>query len=98
MARNFLATQGGQVRSWIAVQVGASDPMKAWRPELFGQTLAALSRQTTTGMSLSAQKKNGSDSPQNDIPESGGTARSATRWERRRYRNLPPCSPSADSC
>ncbi|HMW86894.1 MAG: glycosyltransferase family 9 protein [Nitrospira sp.] len=48
-ARNFLATQGGQVRSWTAVQVGASDPMKAWRPELFGQTLAALSRQTTAG-------------------------------------------------
>jgi hypothetical protein len=31
------------------VQVGASDPMKAWRPELFGQTLAALSRQAQVG-------------------------------------------------
>jgi hypothetical protein len=29
--------------------VGASDAMKAWRPELFGQTLAGLSRQTTVG-------------------------------------------------
>jgi hypothetical protein len=31
------------------VQVGASDAMKAWRPELFGETLASLSRQTDVG-------------------------------------------------
>ncbi len=48
-ARNFLAPHGGQQTSWVAVQVGASDPMKAWRAELFGQTLAALSRQTAVG-------------------------------------------------
>ncbi|ULA59012.1 MAG: hypothetical protein LZF60_80408 [Nitrospira sp.] len=48
-ARSFLASQGKQEQSWIAVQVGASDPMKAWRPELFGQTLAALSRQAPVG-------------------------------------------------
>jgi len=48
-ARTYLATQGGQQKYWVAVQVGASDPMKAWRPELFGQTLAALSRQAPVG-------------------------------------------------
>ncbi|MEP7153977.1 MAG: glycosyltransferase family 9 protein, partial [Nitrospira sp.] len=35
--------------AWVAVQVGASDAMKAWRPELFGQTLASLSRRTKVG-------------------------------------------------
>ena len=48
-ARDFFAPYGGQRMPWTAVQVGASDPMKAWRPELFGQTLAALSRQTPLG-------------------------------------------------
>ncbi len=48
-ARDFLAPHGGEKLSWVAVQVGASDPMKAWRPELFGQTLAALSRQAPIG-------------------------------------------------
>ena len=48
-ARDFLAPHGGEKCSWVAVQVGASDPMKAWRPELFGQTLAALSRQAAVG-------------------------------------------------
>jgi ADP-heptose:LPS heptosyltransferase len=28
----------------VAVQIGASHPLKAWRPELFGRTMAALSR------------------------------------------------------
>lgn len=48
-ARHFLAPHGGHQTSWVAVQVGASDPMKAWRAELFGQTLAALSRQAPVG-------------------------------------------------
>ncbi|HNI68046.1 MAG TPA: hypothetical protein PKV55_08405, partial [Nitrospira sp.] len=48
-ARDFLASHAGAQISWVAVQVGASDPMKAWRPELFGQTLAALSRQAPVG-------------------------------------------------
>ena len=48
-ARDFLASHVGAQISWVAVQVGASDPMKAWRPELFGQTLAALSRQAPVG-------------------------------------------------
>lgn len=29
----------------IAVQIGASEPIKAWRPEYFGRTMATLSRQ-----------------------------------------------------
>jgi ADP-heptose:LPS heptosyltransferase len=48
-ARDFFERHGGQQMPWMAVQVGASDPMKAWRPELFGQTLAVLSRQTRVG-------------------------------------------------
>lgn len=47
--RAFLATQTEQDVPWMAVQVGASDPMKAWRPELFGRTLASLSRQAKVG-------------------------------------------------
>ncbi len=48
-ARDFLAAHGGPHIPWMAVQVGASDPMKAWRPELFGRTLAELSRRTKLG-------------------------------------------------
>ncbi|TKB65722.1 MAG: glycosyltransferase family 9 protein [Nitrospira sp.] len=35
---------------WIAVQAGASDSMKAWRPHLFGLTLARLSQQWHGGI------------------------------------------------
>jgi ADP-heptose:LPS heptosyltransferase len=45
----FLQSQGRTVRQWIAVQAGASDVMKAWRPEYFGQTMARLSRQSGVG-------------------------------------------------
>ncbi len=48
-AREFFAPHGGEQIPWMAVQVGASDAMKAWRPELFGQTLADLSRRTQVG-------------------------------------------------
>ena len=48
-AGEFFAPHGGEQISWVAVQVGASDAMKAWRPELFGQTLASLSRRTKVG-------------------------------------------------
>lgn len=48
-AREFLSPNGGDQIAWVAVQVGASDAMKAWRPELFGQTLASLSRRTKVG-------------------------------------------------
>lgn len=48
-AREFLAPPDGGEIPWVAVQVGASDAMKAWRPELFGQTLACLSRKMNVG-------------------------------------------------
>jgi ADP-heptose:LPS heptosyltransferase len=48
-AREFLLSHAGLRTSWVAVQVGASEAVKAWRPELFGQTLAALSRRTSAG-------------------------------------------------
>jgi ADP-heptose:LPS heptosyltransferase len=35
---------------WIAVQAGASDVMKAWRPQLFGVSLAQLSKQWHGGL------------------------------------------------
>ena len=34
---------------WIAVQIGASDAMKAWRPEYFGLAMAALQRKAPVG-------------------------------------------------
>ena len=48
-AREFLSPHGDRHTSWMAVQVGASDAMKAWRPELFGHTLASLNRQAQVG-------------------------------------------------
>ena len=48
-ADDFLRSQTTTVRQWIAVQVGASDVMKAWRPEYFGRTLAHLSRHPGVG-------------------------------------------------
>lgn len=35
---------------WLAVQAGASDVMKAWRPQLFGLSMAQLSRQWSGGL------------------------------------------------
>ncbi|NGZ95213.1 MAG: hypothetical protein CV089_03600 [Nitrospira sp. WS110] len=37
---------------WIAVQAGASDGMKAWRPHLFGVSLAQLSKQWDGGLAF----------------------------------------------
>ncbi|HSS29409.1 MAG TPA: glycosyltransferase family 9 protein [Nitrospiraceae bacterium] len=51
-ADEFLCSQTTTVRQWIAVQVGASDVMKAWRPEYFGRTLAVLSRHPGLGFVL----------------------------------------------
>jgi ADP-heptose:LPS heptosyltransferase len=45
----FLQSQGQAVRHWIGVQVGASDVMKAWRPEYFGRAMAHLSRHPDVG-------------------------------------------------
>jgi ADP-heptose:LPS heptosyltransferase len=41
-AREFLAAGEQQPKQWVAVQAGASDVMKAWRPQSFGQALARL--------------------------------------------------------
>ncbi len=51
-ADEFLRSQHTAVRQWIAVQIGASDVMKAWRPEYFGRTLAQLSRHSGVGFVL----------------------------------------------
>ncbi len=51
-ADSFLRSQAQTVRHWIAVQVGASDVMKAWRPEYFGRTMAHLSRHPGVGFVL----------------------------------------------
>jgi ADP-heptose:LPS heptosyltransferase len=37
---------------WIAVQAGASDSMKAWRPHLFGLSLAQLCKQWDGGLAF----------------------------------------------
>lgn len=51
-AREFLAGHGSGVNEWIAVQAGASDVMKAWRPGLFGQAIAELHRNWPGGVVL----------------------------------------------
>jgi ADP-heptose:LPS heptosyltransferase len=48
-AEGFLRSPDRTVHQWIAVQAGASDVMKAWRPEYFGQTMARLSRHSDVG-------------------------------------------------
>ena len=48
-ANAFLRPHDPAVRQWIAVQAGASDVMKAWRPEHFGRTMACLSRHPGVG-------------------------------------------------
>ncbi len=51
-ARSFLSEPDNPTQQWIAVQAGASDVMKAWRPEHFGVTLARLSNQWQGGILL----------------------------------------------
>ncbi len=55
-ARIFLH-HSGTPKHWVAVQVGASDPMKAWRPEYFGQLMAHLSTKRNIGFVLIGTKK-----------------------------------------
>lgn len=55
-ARAFLGNSGTP-DMWVAVQVGASDPMKAWRPEYFGQLMAHLSHDRNVGFLLIGTKK-----------------------------------------
>jgi ADP-heptose:LPS heptosyltransferase len=50
-ARTFLR-YSGTPDTWVAVQVGASDPMKAWRSEYFGQLMAHLSHDRNVGFVL----------------------------------------------
>lgn len=47
-ARHVLAGSS----QWMAVQAGASDGMKAWRPHLFGLSLAQLSKQWDGGLAF----------------------------------------------
>ena len=51
-AQRYLFTAAGGTKEWIAVQAGASDIMKAWRPEYFGRTLAHVSSQWAGGFVL----------------------------------------------
>ena len=75
-ARDFLAPHGGEQFTWVAVQVGASDPMKAWRPQLFGQTLAALSRQAPVGYVFigTEEERKAIHLAQTTYRQTGGTA------------------------
>lgn len=76
-ARDFLAPHGGPQIPWMAVQVGASDPMKAWRPELFGRTLAALSRRTEVGYVFigTEEERKAIHIAQTTYRQAGGTGR-----------------------
>lgn len=51
-AKTFLSDPGNPTEEWIAVQAGASDVMKAWRPEHFGAALACLSTRWEGGILL----------------------------------------------
>ena len=47
----------GTPRFWIGVQIGASDPMKAWRPASYGRMMAALGAALPAGFVLIGTKK-----------------------------------------
>jgi ADP-heptose:LPS heptosyltransferase len=49
-ALRFLASEKPEAAQWIAVQAGASDVMKAWRPAHFGAALAALTERWKGGV------------------------------------------------
>jgi ADP-heptose:LPS heptosyltransferase len=49
-ARRYLFSDAPGPTPWIAVQPGASDVMKAWRPQYYGATLARLSEYWTGGI------------------------------------------------
>lgn len=51
-AQRYLSAAAGDTKEWIAVQAGASDVMKAWRPEYFGRTLALVSAGWAGGIVL----------------------------------------------
>ncbi len=43
---------GRPPHGWLAIQIGASEVIKAWRPAYFGQVMADLSRRTPIGFVL----------------------------------------------
>ena len=49
-ARRLLASVQDTQGQWIAVQAGASDVMKAWRPQAFGSALARVSERWKGGI------------------------------------------------
>lgn len=49
-ARRFLSVEAERPAQWIAVQAGASDVMKAWRPQMFGAALARVSERWKGGI------------------------------------------------
>lgn len=49
-ARRFLRATKPEAGDWIAVQAGASEVMKAWRPQHFGAALALLSARWRGGL------------------------------------------------
>ena len=59
-SRTYLR-QAGTPDAWIGIQVGASDPMKAWRPKYFGQVMAWLSQRRQVGFVLIGTKKEEAD-------------------------------------
>lgn len=71
-AGRFLSSPGGSDNKWIAVQAGASDVMKAWRPQHFGLTLARFSKHWNGGILFI-----GSSSEQDTIAHVIGTYREA---------------------
>ncbi|MCA9472039.1 MAG: glycosyltransferase family 9 protein [Nitrospirales bacterium] len=54
---NALLASCGKPSAWIAVQIGASDVMKAWRPGYFGQAMALMSQRLNVGFVLIGSKK-----------------------------------------
>ena len=55
-AKTFLHRCGTPLY-WVAVQVGASDPMKAWRSEYYGKMMAHMSSDPDIGFVLIGAKK-----------------------------------------
>ncbi|MFO0730009.1 MAG: hypothetical protein U0231_15690 [Nitrospiraceae bacterium] len=72
----FLAQADGQAVDWIAVQVGASDPMKAWRAESFGQTLASITKGTPVGLLFigTQEEREAIETAQRAYRQAGGIA------------------------
>ncbi|MDR4494358.1 MAG: glycosyltransferase family 9 protein [Nitrospirales bacterium] len=55
-AEGFLK-KWGSPRFWIGIQIGASDPMKAWHPASYGRMMAMLGAHVPAGFVLIGTKK-----------------------------------------